>query len=148
MTQKTFNAVLSGGEVIEFPRLHVQTRFYEGEDEGLGGPTVREAQARAEENRKLDNFIEANKAQAFAFDSRVDTLAVDRYNTKNYYIMTAARVLGYSWMDSVRTLNKADRAAIEAAIEAQKADIEKRARTWFKRYGADKIICDTYWMSA
>ena len=147
MTQKTFNAVLSGGEVIEFPRLNVKTRFYEGEDEGLGGPTVREAQARANENRKLENFIEANKAQAAFFDSRVDTLAVDRDN-KNYYIMEAARVIGYSWLDSVRTLNKADRAAIEAAIEAQKADIEKRARTWFKRYGADKIICRTYWMSA
>lgn len=39
-----------------------------------------------------------------------------------------------------------EKAAIIAAETAEYENFQKRLETWWKRYGADHVHADTYWM--
>lgn len=62
-----------------------------------------------------------------------------------YYVETPV----YSWRDEkAEELTDATRKALAAAYEKAGELHKKRLQTWWKRYGADKLHCWTYWAEA
>jgi hypothetical protein len=132
--------------VIAFRRKKVVTEFWEGEDEGFGGRTIAEAYKILDRYRTPSGFLAANLEE---FD-RASTHLVSRKR------VSRLRAGDIRWNESdividwlkVGDMTDEDYKSIRSFVIKLRKEFAKKVASWYKRYGANKIKCHTYWISA
>ena len=155
---------LDGGYVIAINKPKIITRFCCGEDEGMGGPTIAEAQASLEGKRTEAGFKAANiggfdetiidmvgrKVWKFTkedpdFQSNYRFIPVLVKDNKHATIQNNCR---YVYGEKIRVFTDDDFRKVRNAYMMVRADFVKRVNAYWKRFGASKLHTWTYWMSA
>ena len=149
-TKNTAVLVIDGDKCFRFVKPSIETSFcHPDEPEQEAREWLRYCRTyehfRNENFASLDSGIEKLKEAhlgdlcgAFIFRDW-DGLYSWGVNTDRYYLRSDA---------NPEPMTEAQRDAIINAIQLVREGFEKRLQTWWKRYGADKLHCWTYWAEA
>lgn len=166
--KRYFHVELSDGVIVRIERPAIKTEFYEGEDEGMGGPTVREARARLKERTTELGFFRENVTaytermlELVARDAwkyrRSHSAPIDQacltvsYSTKGKSVASVSSYRGaweFARASIIRKLSDDDMKRVRQAVYTVRADLVRRVRAYWKRFGASKLKMHTYWISA
>ena len=146
----TAAAIEVGGRVFDFRKPTIETRFcHPDEPEEAARNWWKVCRTydyfRGENLRGLDGQIEKLKGAALgsldgAFIYREGSGLWSWGVTADRYYLTAD--------NQAEPMNEETRAAILKTLKGVRDDFEKRLQTWWKRYGAEKLNCWTYWADA
>ena len=139
---------LSDGSLFELSKEHIETRFCFSFDEysdcHAGTHTIQDANDMAS-NVGFEYFLDENLK---GLKSSIERLKEDDelYLCVKYY-RGPKNIVAYTSFQDAQVLGKlceADRKLIIEAKERQIANMEKRCKTWWKRYGKEKLHPWTY----
>ena len=142
------------GELLPFDKEHIKTDFCFGES----GYDYEDAQRSAHVARNSQQyFIDENLAP---ISERIKDIENSRDNEvyighsgikgrATYTVTNAMTKFNYPWMlKDMRPATEAEKKAILEALNAVRQDLEKRVKTYLKRYGTSKVHAWTYWRDA
>lgn len=164
-------ARLTGGELVEIEKCHMETRFcfgygYNGADFENEAPSAHRAATRARDSFPFflsENLEEVKRVLKWLYtrrrelnmrgdrrylvvvttDTQIFATDVDYWGCFGY--RTEAEIKTRCGENTViRKLNEQDIAILIAAYKVQLADIAKRCKTYWKRYGGSKLTTWTY----
>lgn len=138
---------LEDGRLIAFDKPDINTRFCFGYSDFGQGPTMEEAQKSAKLARSKQYFMSENLSEINRDLRHIDDKDYELCVQKRYYKSEriCAITWAHQWEPGERVSDK-DKTQIRNALTQQKTKFSKRLETWWKRYGADKLIIWTYWM--
>lgn len=149
-TKNTALLLIDGDKFFRFVKPDIETRFcHPDEPEQEAREWLRYSRTyehfRNENLAGIDRKIEMLK-EAYLGDLRGAFVFLDwdgfyewGIDTDRYYLRSTA---------NPQPMTEEQREAILNALQVVRAGFEKRLQTWWKRYGADKLHCWTYWAEA
>lgn len=159
-----FFVELDGGYVIAINKPKIETRFCCGEDEGMGGRTIKEANEildgyKSERGFKAANIGEFEKTiismvgrkvwnftkEYHDFQSNFRFIPVLVNDNKHATVQNNCR---YVYGEKIRVFTDDDFRKMRNAYMIVRADYIKRVNAYWKRFGSSKLRTWTYWMSA
>ena len=147
---------LDNGDVLPIDKYSIKKDFCFGESGYDYDDAIKCAQhARTSKDYFIsENLKEAEKDIADIRDDRNHVVLVGRaYDGEakiaHYSVTTLSNYVQYPWMYSrMRHATDAEKTKIINALELAKADLEKRVKTYLKRYGTSKVHAWTFWLDA
>lgn len=161
---------LANGGLMPFDKLKIETSFCFGYSDIGQGCSYKEAQESAHNAATEEYFMSANLGE---LDRGISAMAGElkddyHYNNLKPYLYRKSycgqketiNVWDFAWLRpydvetndcSVRNyveltqLDDTNRELILKALKAERAVFEKRLKTWWKRYGVEKLHIWTYW---
>ena len=150
LTKHTAAAIEIGGRVFAFDKPTIETRFCHPDE------PMDEARRWLEKCRTVKFFLEENLGPIDRKIAQLEGAAIGDLcgafiyrecnglydygvNAERYYLTKDAQA---------EPMDERTRAEILKALKAVRSDFEKRLKTWWKKYGPDKLHCWTYWRDA
>lgn len=155
---------LDGGYIVTIDKPRIETSFCCGEDEGMGGRTIKEANEILEGKKTEHGFKAANIGEfdemiiatvgrkVLKFTKEYPDFKSDFHFipvlVKNGNHATIENNCRYVCGEKIRVFTDDDFRKMRNAYMIVRADYIKRVNAYWKRFGASKIRTWTYWMSA
>lgn len=164
---------LTGGEFFAIEKMSIETSFCAGENEGLGGPTVAEAESRCDYFKTERGFKRKNMRR---FDDEWFFRVARQYRHYNhfrgpmklygdYFVETrwwrsdkSTKIVDVHQLDIdekirnekriIRAMNDEDLRRVRSGYAIARKNFKKRLDAYWKRYGASKLRTWTYWTEA